>query len=229
MEKLHNFYTNWLRITAVIIGMASVYIVSNTPPSFHKIVVSGLTIGVLFLGMEWVVREKLWRLSIFHRRIDYEDTWKCVTFYEAVETEDTEFKNSFKTYHKTHEAKIEQDAKTISIQSSSGKAYNYWKSLLMNFDDDEISYAYSVDYSSNDIELEGSATGFEKLSVRQRFPNSKSGKPILLCGTFAHCAEGQPHIFRGTAVFCSSKHLADIMVKKDMSDFQIKGIEVLKS
>jgi len=224
MEKLHQFYTKGLRIFAVIIGFLSALVVNYLPELWQKIFISGAVIGLLFSIAEWLVREKLWRIGIFHRSIDYEDDWKCITFYESVTTNDVN-KTCDAKFPVHHDAKIVQDAKKIDIKSSSGHSFTGWFSSIMDFDDDKVRYAYEVTYSSGE-----SAEGIEHLSVRQRYPDKKSGKPILLIGDFAHCAKGQSCAYRGIAVFCSSVYLKKIKITNlTLDDKIVQEIEKLKS
>ena len=96
-------------------------------------------------------------------------------------------------------------------------------------------YAYTVSYSEDSIlqkKLNGyKPKGYEELSVCQRKPPNKSGKPILLFGNFAHCASGQLIVYRGTAVFCSSKHLSEIRISTtDSRSPKLKqAIQILKN
>lgn len=228
MYKLNKFYITWLRATTIMIGFLSAFVAANLPGLVTKVVVSGATLGSLFVAAEWFIREKMWRLNWFHQVLDFEDDWQCVTFYEVVETRDEERRNSFQRHHVYHQAKIEQDTKKIEIRSSHGQQFKSWKSLMMDLQDDGIVYAYSVEYTDKS-DLKGNATGYEKLSVLQREPEAKTGKPVLLFGTFAHCAEGQPEVFRGTAVFCSSKHFDKIKIVGTMPRQLKEGIEIIQN
>jgi hypothetical protein len=227
----------WLRIATIAIGFLSAFAAVHLPGIVTKVLVSGLILGALFLAAEWFIREKLWRINIkvcgwtikpFYCDLDFEDDWECATFYEAVESQDAERRANFKGHRAYHQAKIEQDARHISIRSSHGQQFNEWHSLMMALTDNGIAYAYSVTYAG-DSDLKGNAIGFEELSVRQRESDPKNGKPILLFGSFSHCAQGQPEAFRGTAVFCSLKHLDKIKVDQSMPPQLKDGIELIRN
>jgi hypothetical protein len=205
MNLLFVFYKRWLRSIAIGLVPLSVLISTSLPSSLWKIIGSS-SIGLLFLGAEWLIRNKLWRLPFFYRKLDFEDEWRCVTFYQDIECRDQNLRNAFTPSHTYHEAKIYQDCRSISIGSCFGEKYNQWKSITMDLTDSGgVAYAYTVEYTDG-----SNAKGFEELSVMQRHPG-KNGKPILLEGSFAHCAEGQPKALRGRVVFCSRDNVPKII------------------
>lgn len=212
MNDLKRFYTTWLRIVTVAIGFLCAYVAVYFPKIIAQILVSGGTLALLFLIAEWFIREKMWRWSMFYRSLDFEGKWSCVTYYEDLETRNEEHRTSFKPYPAQHDAVIEQNTQQIRISSSQGREYKGWESIMMDIAPTGIVYAYTVEYAATS-EMKGKPIGYENMSVQQRKPDVKSGKPILLVGTFAHCAAGQEKAFRGTAVFCRSDSLDDIEVK----------------
>ena len=227
MKELRRFHITWLRTTTIVIGFLCAWIGTRFPGLPTKIIVSGTTLGLLFLSSEWLIRERMWRLPFFHRGLDFEGRWNCVTFYDHVETSDFHKRSAFEPYSVVHDAIIEQDTRRIQIRSSPGREYKGWKSLMMDASEVGISYAYEVEYSASS-RLEGKPTGYEELEVQQRYPNSKSGLPILLVGTFAHCAAGQTEAFRGTAVFCRASHLDHISINEALEPHVREAIQKVR-
>jgi hypothetical protein len=175
MNILLEFYKNCLRYTTIGIGFLSAWVSTSMPDIVSKIVVSGVTLGILFMIAEWTIRNKIWRCCFLYRYLDFEDEWRCVTFYQEIESRDQSIINSFTPYHVYHEAKIDQDCRNIRISPSFGKVYNKWESIIMDLTASRgIAYAYAVEYTDG-----YKAKGYEELSVMQRFP-IKNGKPILL-------------------------------------------------
>lgn len=228
MNELKKFYTAWLRVTTIGIGFFCALIAANLPGIPTRVAVSGVTLGLMFVVAEWFIREKMWRWRIFHCLLNFEGIWNCVTYYEEVEIRNAKLSESFKPYPKPYDAVIEQDTRQIRISSSQGSEYKGWKSLMMDATSSGVAYAYTVEYAASS-QLKGKPTGYEKLSVQQREPDTKSGLPILLVGTFAHCADGQDEVYRGTAVFCRSNFLDLIKTKESMDPHVKKSIEMIRN
>ncbi len=209
MNTLRDFYKTWLQWTAVGFGFLSAIVTTYITESvLSRILLSGIFLGILFYIAEWLIRNKIWRWSVFHRELDFEDTWYCVTFYKGIESRNKKCIDTFREYHIFHLARIRQECRGVSIESSTGENYNSWESLLMSVTSKgSIEYVYEVRYNDQSI-----ARGYEELAVMQRDKGNK-GKPIVLAGRFAHCSEGQIKALRGTAVFFSSTYFSKINEK----------------
>jgi hypothetical protein len=222
MKILATFYVNMLRSVAVVLGLMSAYVVQLAPAQIHKVVVSGSVLGGLFLLAEWLIRTKIWRIGLLYRKLDFKDNWRCVTFYE-VERSPQGSSTEFKTFHTIHDAVINQDSRDIRIAASAGGIYKRWESIMMTTTESGgVAYTYGVDYADNTL-----SRGYEDLSVIQRFPNDESGKPILMIGTFSHCIQDGKAAYRGTAVFCSSKHFSEIVASDALPEQAKQAITLL--
>jgi len=205
METLHNFYRNSLKALALLVIAAAALLrtyvdplVAGAFPSAQLRSIESLLLGGLFLGGEWLLRRKVWKLV--YPRLDFEGWWLGRTTYAAADGRVG--KHPPDPIH--HEVYIDQSCISIAIlPTGTEHEFANWQSVAMNvLDSGSIGYAYRVRYHSQPG-FPPEATGYEEMSVLE--PRDKSllhrNRPLHLSGGFGHADLGQTPVYRGTAEF----------------------------
>ena len=240
MDKLRIFYLRFARTYAVILAGLGMTIGEKILPFLHsqitdypvidfiiKFITSSIPFTLLYLGGEYIIRNYLWKLSFFYRDLNLSGLWVGSSYYTHIEIEgEDKNKDNFKEENSSHLVNIYQDCLEIKIQSSTGNDFVNWGSNAANLTSDgTLKFAYEVKYGNEKKLSKKGATGYEEMSIIQK--NTK-GHPILLSGSFSHCADGTKPIYRGKTLFFKKEFLREIDSEFLDEDFK-KTIQKFKN
>ena len=89
-----------------------------------------------------------------------------------------------------------QDCLSCKLSPMAAEPYAVnWGSIALEIDteNEKISYAYYINYSSPYFPCQ-KVKGLEELRVTGR---DEKNRPLMLSGTFSHCAMGQKPVYKG--------------------------------
>lgn len=231
MNRLQIFYRKWMQIIVIVIATIGVfigrdvilYIETTLSKSLGlsilaKFLTSSIFFTILYFVFEYLVREHLWKISIFNRDIDFSGKWLGWTFYTNLEIESSEVpQNSFKPFSSSHRVIIDQNCLNIKITPSPGSGYVKWGSIAIDITENKtLLYAYEVTYQG-DERLKDKALGYEEMDIIKTC-SIKDKHPILMSGSFYHCATGKRPIYRGNTIFVRANY-ANLINKDDLPGF----------
>ena len=224
MKKLQEFYGDWTRYLASMIGVLAIFLVRDLvkyagEAIFNNVIfkyIFGILISSGFFAWlygigEKLIRKKLWKLRWFKQELDFSGKWYGWSYYNSLELESGIVqKKDFQPFFSFHEAVIEQDCLSIAVASAIGQDYVRWGSITATVsDDEELQFAYTVNYQEEkQKKFEDKATGIEKLKSVLRLPKGDK-LPILLTGYFFHCVDGRP-CYKGKTTFIRQGYLKHI-------------------
>ncbi|MGH7490397.1 MAG: hypothetical protein ACREMY_33020, partial [bacterium] len=156
MKDLEVFYRRWLKFSVVIIvSLTIAYRIKLEPwltgyliDSVRWIVtaVGSVLPGALFLGSEWLIRNRLWR--ILKPEFDLSGDWEGESEYSVVQVKRESHPGQQPIqvpFVKSHKAYIIQDCFSVAI-APTREGYHKWNSIVMTFRPPEVEYAYTVTY-----------------------------------------------------------------------------------
>ncbi len=213
MNKLNLFYETTLQKLAAFVALVTILAVANLSPLIPTVLFGielqdkfkdGITsfgfISLLFLGGQWIIKTKIWKL--FYKELNFQGNWYGETFYTKLEQPTNKITlKEFTSFSKEHDVFIEQDCLHIAIQPSKGESYATWGSTAVYLKDDStIDFLYWVNYSDSS-KFPSTITGQETLSATKFTEKERKGLPILLTGGFYHCAGKEKPIYSGHTIF----------------------------
>ena len=235
MELLRYLYHLAIRIWAVVMALFSYvvvnYIAPKVPTSWSRhdihnliagLATSGIVLSIMFLVGERLIRTKVWKW--IQPGLDLDGEWLGETFYTRLEQPTTAVTSKdFHAFSCEHDVHIAQDCLSISIKPSKGASFTDWGSITATLDRDcNFSFLYWVNYGDR-VRFPTTAHGYERLCATKHKKAPRRGMPILLTGSFYHCAGGEKPIYSGNTVFIR-KGLEHLLRPEDMPAFAQNGI-----
>jgi hypothetical protein len=235
VELLRSLYHLAIRIWAVVMALFSYVVVNYVAPAVpatwswldlrnHMVglATSGVVLSIMFLVGAWLIRTRAWKWV--QPGLDLDGEWLGETFYTRLEQPTTAVTSKdFHAFSREHDVHISQDCLGISIKPSKGASFTDWGSITGTLDRDcNFSFLYWVNYGDRD-RFPKTAHGYERLCATKHEKALRRGRPILLTGSFYHCAGMEKPIYSGNTVFIR-RGLEHLLRPEDMPAFAQNGI-----
>jgi hypothetical protein len=213
MDQLREYYRTRLRVVVtLLVGLAILFrqlVEPSLPAEYRSAVLwaGSALVGAIFLVAEWFIRTCLWKFE--RRGLDFSGLWEGTAVYTSVEKPGERVEGASPLPSPArHTARIDQNCLGIQIEAT-GEPF-VWYSVAMDISSKGLRYAYEISYRKTGFPRDH-VIGYETTTAVE-YGRSWFGRkrPVKLMGTFAHCAQGQAPVYRGTIVF----DLADATAKK---------------